>query len=301
MAAIPLHLVNGFLGSGKTSFLTHYLDTFSKERKIAVIQNEFSSAGIDGRIIGNHKGAYRLLEINNGSVFCVCLLGSFIDSLAIFIDENLPDEIIMEASGMSDPVSVGQIFNSPKLKGKVFLGYAWTIVDARNFNRMSVIRSRLEHQIRIADTVIINKSDIAAEEVETVQLAVKKINPFATVISSSFAKIDFVGLKNSMKFFPLAAQKDSHRPNLQSVVIKSNRSIGKQNLEMFIAGVKGDFIRFKGFVNTGKNQKIMVQGSFEDYTFEEVEWFAGGTELVGIGSFSETKNFTEIFETFCNI
>jgi G3E family GTPase len=300
MASIPLQLVNGFLGSGKTTFLLHYLDTFSRERKIAVIQNEFSSSGIDGEIIRHHYGTYSMMEINNGSVFCVCLLGSFIDSLAAFIQDNSPDEIIMEASGMSDPVSIGQIFQSPKLKDKVYLGYSWTIVDARNFNRIISIRSRLEHQVRIADTVIINKCDLAANESDSVVKAVKKINPFASIISTSYAKIDFEEKKNPLKFFPAADNTDSHKPNLQSVVIKSNCTISKLNLKNFIDTVKGDFIRCKGFVNTGKNQKIMIQGSFEDYTFEEVGWFAGGTELVGIGSFSETKNYTEIFETFCN-
>jgi len=264
-----------------------------------VIQNEFSSSGIDGKILRHHSGTYRMMEVNNGSVFCVCLLGSFIDSFAAFLRDNSPDEIIMEASGMSDPVSIGQIFQSPLLRERVFLGYSWTIVDARNFNKLTSIRARLEHQVRIADTVIINKCDLAAKESKSIKNAVKKINPFASIISTSFAKIDFAGKKNVLKFFPAEENKVSQRPNLQSVVIKSNCSISKQNLGNFIDSVKGDFIRFKGFVNTGINLKIMVQGSFEDYTFEEVDWFAGGTELVGIGNFSELKDFTEIFETYC--
>ena len=114
--SIPLRLITGFLGSGKSTFLMNYLDAFSSSRKIAVIQNEFSSASIDGQLIRQNNGVYKMLEINNGSVFCVCLLGSFIDSLAAFIEDNNPDEIIMEASGMSDPISIGQIFQSIKLK-----------------------------------------------------------------------------------------------------------------------------------------------------------------------------------------
>ena len=73
MAAIPLHLINGFMGSGKTTFLMHYLDTFSEERKIGVIQNEFSPTNVDGEIIRQHNKTYQILEINNGSVFWVCL------------------------------------------------------------------------------------------------------------------------------------------------------------------------------------------------------------------------------------
>jgi G3E family GTPase len=298
--SIPLHLINGFLGSGKTTFLLHYLDTFARGRKIGVIQNEFSPAGIDGELITQQGIAYQLLEVNNGSVFCVCLLGGFINSLSSFIDDYAPDEIIMEASGMSDPVSVGQIFQSPMLKNKVFLGYSWTIVDAQNFHKVTAIRSRLEHQIRIADTVVMNKSDLVGSDIETLISAVKKINPFAVVEKSSFARIGFEGKKNPFVFFPSEESTESCRPDLQSVVIKTNQIISLEKLKLFIESVKIDFIRFKGFVNIAKAEKVVVQGIFDDYTVTEVEWFAGSTELVGIGRFSENQNYTEIFEKYCN-
>jgi len=298
--SIPLNLINGFLGSGKTTFLLHYLDTFARGRKIGVIQNEFSPAGIDGELITQQGKAYQLLEVNNGSVFCVCLLGGFINSLSSFIDDCAPDEIIMEASGMSDPVSIGQIFQSPMLKNKVFLGYSWTIVDARNFDRVKAIRSRLEHQIRIADTILVNKSDLVGSDIETVISAVKKINPFAVVEKSSFARIAFEGKKNPFVFFPSEESTESCRPDLQSVVIKTNSIISFENLKEFIESMKTDFIRCKGFVNIAKDKKVVVQGIFDDYTVKEVEWFTGSTELVGIGRFSHNQNNTETFEKYCN-
>jgi G3E family GTPase len=298
--SIPLHLVNGFLGSGKTTFLLHYLDTFASGRKIGVIQNEFSAAGIDGDLITRQGKAYQLLEVNNGSVFCVCLLGGFIDSLSSFIDDYAPDEIIMEASGMSDPVSIGQIFQSPKLKNKVFLGYSWTIVDARNFHKLTSIRSRLEHQIRIADTVVVNKSDLSGSNIVLLIDEVKKINPFAIVQRSSYASINFDRQKNGFKFFPAEESTQSCRPDLQSVVIKTNRIITLVKLKQFIELVKTNFIRCKGFVNTAKDEKVVVQGIFDDYSFKQVEWFASSTELVGIGRFSDNQNYTETFEKYCN-
>ena len=298
--SIPLHLVNGFLGSGKTTFLLHYLNTFAPGRKIGVIQNEFSPAGIDGELVTGQGKAYKLLEINNGSVFCVCLMGSFIGSLSSFIDDYAPDEIIMEASGMSDPVSIGQIFQSVKLKNKVFLGYSWTIVDALNFNKVQAIRSRLEHQIRIADTVIVNKCDLAIDEIESVINAVKLINPFARIERSSFANIDLYAKKNPFMFFPAEDSTESCRPDLQSVVIKTNRMISLEKLKEFITSLKFDFIRFKGFVNIAKDQKVVVQGIFEDYSIILVEWFAGSTEMVGIGQLNDNQNYTDKFENYCN-
>ena len=296
--SIPLHLVNGFLGSGKTTFLLNYLETFSSARKIGVIQNEFSNTGIDGALIRTQDFAYQLLEINNGSVFCVCLLGGFIDSLASFIDEFAPDEIIMEASGMSDPISIGQIFQSPKLKNKVFLGHSWTIVDARNFNKVKAIRARLDHQIRIADTVIINKCDLAGDEVGSVTDTVRKINPCAAVELTSFARFGFNWQKMPFKYFFSEESTESCRPDLQSVVIKTNRIIAPDKLNEFISSVKFEFIRCKGFVSTGSKEKVLVQGIFDDYTVTGVDWFPGPTELVGIGEFCDATNYTEIFESY---
>ena len=299
--SIPLHLVTGFLGSGKTSFLEHYLDTFSEARKIGVIQNEFSSAGVDSVITRRNKGVYRMMEVNNGSVFCVCLLGGFIDSLAAFIDDNAPDEIIMEASGLSDPVSIGQIFQTDKLRDKVYMGHSWSIVDAKNFEKLSAIRSRLEHQIRVADTVVINKCDLAENVGISVIIAeVKRINPFAKIENSSFARIPFEQGKSALKFFPTHENKDSYRPDIQSVVIKSSRTISLEKLKAFMASEKQSFIRCKGFVNTEKSQKVLVQGSFDNYTFEDVEWFPGVTEIIAIGYFPEAYNYTSKFENYCD-
>ena len=297
--SIPLHLINGFLGSGKTTFLLYYLDTFARGRKIGVIQNEFSSAGTDGKLVTHQSKAYQLLEVNNGSVFCVCLLGGFINSLSSFIDDYAPDEIIMEASGMSDPVSIGQIFQSPKLKNKVFLGYSWTIVDALNFQKVKAIRPRLEHQIRIADTIVVNKTDLAGSIIDALLTEIKKINPFARVEQSSFARISFNGEKNPFMFFPAETSTESCRPDLQSVVIKTNRIISLEKLEAFIKLVKVDFIRCKGFVKTGKTEKVIVQGIFDDYSVDRIEWFAGPTELVGIGRFNASQGYTEKFEEYC--
>ncbi len=298
--SIPLHLITGFLGSGKTTFLMHYLDTFSKGRKIGVIQNEFSSAGMDGKIIRSHEGTYRLLEINNGSVFCVCLLGSFIDSLAAFVTDSSPDEVIMEASGMSDPVSLGQIFQSGKLRDKVYLGHCWTVVDARNFDKLAFLRSRLEHQLRIADTVIINKYDLAARgQVVSVTNSVKKLNPYARIETGSFARISFTGEKQAFKYLPEMENTESCRPDLQSVVIKSSRLINLERLVDFIDSIKDSFIRCKGYVNITGNRKMAVQGSFDYVTVDQVDWFPGVTELVGIGK-SEEKNYLELFESYCN-
>ena len=299
MSAIPLQLVTGFLGSGKTTFLKNYLDEFSGNRKIGIIQNEFSEVNVDGHELRRQNADFQILEVNNGSVFCVCLLGSFIGSLAAFIDQYQPEELILEASGMSDPLSIGQVFQSPLLKNKVYLDHVWCLVDALNFEKISSLQTRVNHQIRIADSIIINKSDLVVNMSDSVIHRVKYLNPFATIITTTFARIDFSQKKSVMKFFPSGEKAENSRPNLESVVVKSNRLISPDKLVEFLNAIQNGCIRSKGYINQTSGVKVFLQGSFDRFTLHEVDAFAAPTEFIVIGSFSEEQNCQKLFETLC--
>jgi G3E family GTPase len=296
--SIPLHLVTGFLGSGKTSFLKHYLNAFGQLRKIAIVQNEFSPVNIDGRELTSNT-PYRLLEVNNGSAFCVCLLGSFIPSLAAFIDEVQPDEILMEASGLSDPIDVGQIFQSPQLKGRVYLDHLWCVVDAQNFDRLTALRFRMEHQLQIADTIVVNKTDLAGEKIHSLLETIKKLNPFAQVLCSSFAQIDLNTVKKAPIFLPVGEQSSAGRPSLDSQVVKTTRKITPTALKAFISNLREKCVRCKGFVNLRGENTLFVQGVFEDYKMTEVNPTTRPTELILIGNFNPGTNYQSVFEEYC--
>ena len=299
MSAIPLQLVTGFLGSGKTTFLKNYLDEFSGQRKIGIIQNEFSEVNIDSFELQQKNTDFRILEVNNGSVFCVCLLGSFIGSLAAFIDQHQPDELILEASGMSDPLSVGQVFQSPLLKNKVYLDRVWCLADALNFEKISKLQTRVVHQIRIADTIVVNKSDLAEDKIDAVIQRIRYLNPFATILATSFARIDFNGKKPVMKFFPTGEKAENGRPDIESLVFKSNRPISPEKLDEFLKLIHAECIRSKGYINLTSGAKVFLQGSFEQFTIQEVESFATPTEFVVIGSFTKEQTYQKLFENLC--
>ena len=300
MAAIPFQLVTGFLGSGKTTFLKNYLQTFSPEKRIGIIQNEFGPVNVDGRELNENGDGYRILEINNGSVFCVCLLGSFIDSLAGFIDEIQPDEILLEASGMSDPLSIGQILQSGKLRNKVYLDYIWCLADAVNFERISKLQTRINRQVRIADTIVLNKTDLAGDKTDTTTAELRKLNPFATIEAVSFAQVSF-----QKKKFPFKTMPDSKntvsKPDLESLVIKTNKTISEENLHAFISEIKERFVRLKGYVGLKDNRKVFVQGVYEQYEIKETASFDGPTELVAIGNFVDANDFQKLFEKYCSL
>lgn len=299
MAAIPMQLVTGFLGSGKTTFLKNYLEEFSGNRKIGIIQNEFSEVNVDSHELRKENSDFQVLEVNNGSVFCVCLLGSFIGSLVAFIDQYQPDELILEASGMSDPLSIGQIVQSPLLKSKVYLDHVWCLVDSLNFEKISTLQTRVNHQIRIADTIIVNKTDLSENKNDAVICRIKYLNPFADVITTSFARIDFTERKTVMKFFPSGEMAENSRPDLQSVVIKSNCKISPEKLDEFLKHVHSDCIRSKGYINLTSGEKVFLQGSFDRFELRKVEAFAAPTEFIVIGNFSGEQSYQKLFENLC--
>ena len=112
-----LYLLTGFLGSGKTTFLTNVLEDLSGN-KVAVIMNEFGKVGIDGTII--QKEGMEIVEINRGSIFCSCLQLSFVSALIDMADRNM-EYVFVESSGLADPSNIGDFLEAVEVaKGDVY-------------------------------------------------------------------------------------------------------------------------------------------------------------------------------------
>ncbi|MGQ8337181.1 CobW family GTP-binding protein [Sunxiuqinia sp. A32] len=294
--SIPIHLVTGFLGSGKSSFLTHFLKGINNTGKIAIIQNEFSPVNIDGRKL-LQTNEYDILEINNGSVFCVCLLGSFIDSLSTFIENVKPDVLLMETSGLSDTIGVGQVFQAEKLKGKVYLEHTWCLVDAQNYNRIPSLKQRFQHQLRSADTIIINKIDLAETPIDTIITEIKEYNPFAGIVQAQYGQVELTNKKKALNLFPANNEKSMGRPDIESVVIRSSWKISRKNLMKFLTCHES--IRAKGFIILDDNKTVFLQGVFGSFNIEEVSNISGPTEFVMIGNFKQKENIQILYEEYC--
>ncbi len=293
---IPLHLVTGFLGSGKTTFLQHFLKNFSSTQRIAVVQNEFAPVNVDGAILKDFND-YQILEINNGSVFCVCLLGSFIESLEAFILQHQPEVIIMEASGLSDTLGVGQIFQSPQLRGKVHLEHIWCLVDAVNYQRS--IKQRFEHQVRSADTIVLNKTDLVNGTLSELTKELKTLNPYATLVETSYAQVELKNIIKKPKFFQQKGNESLGRPDIASYIVKSSQKINANKLGEFLNKYALGCYRYKGFVHTTDNKTLMVQGVFDSFKVEEVSNYNGPSELVLIGEIPTKENLQIAFQYYC--
>jgi G3E family GTPase len=298
----PFFLVTGFLGSGKTTLLKNFINSYAETKKIAVIQNEFAHGNVDGRDLKRTGKFFKILEINNGSVFCVCLLADFIKSLSDLLDSDSFDAIFLEATGLADPIAVGQLLHAPSLKNRLFLAHVWCVVDASNFIQIEKTVTRISHQVRIADTVIINKVDKTSTEIEQIQNRIKEINPFALIVSTTFCELELfdifekipspIALKQIDKNEP---QESEGRPDIGSAVVRTTNPISLENLNYFLGQEGLDTYRLKGFVNLDNGSKVVVQSCFGDTQIEEVPDYMGPTEIIAMGPKIDADRFMQRF------
>ncbi len=300
---IPVYLITGFLGSGKTTFLDHILQSFDKKYRIGVVQNEFAPANVDGKELRVKGRSFEILEINNGSVFCICLLNDFIQSLASFVKEKKPDLILIEASGLSDPASIVEIMQNPMLSDLVYLRRTWCIVDGCHFFKIEKMVSRIRHQVLIADAIIINKADLARKtDIVRVREHIRKINPVAQVFETSFCRINLSFMESGPGPFPIAHHHAAEihsveqlRPEMGVGVFKSGRKVRLGDLQDLIYSIAGTTIRIKGNVLLADGQTALVQTVFNDININLAENIYGSTCLVLMGEDFNLSDFNRKF------
>ncbi|NJN24946.1 MAG: hypothetical protein HC819_02630 [Cyclobacteriaceae bacterium] len=298
-------MVTGFLGSGKTTFLKRILEKYAPTKKVAIIQNEFAPANMDGAALKREGAQFEILEINNGSVFCVCLLGDFMVSLRQFVDKHQPDMVFLEASGLSDPIAIAQLLDFKDLREVLYLAKVWTVVDAANFHRQQGLMARLQHQVRIADVVIVNKTDVAtATQIEQSAQIIADLNPFASIISSTFCDIPEreLSMQNlhetvAMKMKEQNAQFEGcGRPDIGVGVFRSSRPVSIDNLRELIDNYAKKTIRIKGFAKLSDDGGMAVQSSFDQTEFKKLAYFHGSTELIVIGEGFDLLEFSRNYK-----
>jgi len=169
----PLILLTGFLGSGKTSFLKHFIEYQTQHsRFVAVIQNEIGAVGLDGKLLD-----YTVTEIDEGCV-CCSLVGSLKHAVKGILSDFTPDCIIVETTGLANPFNL--LEEMGELEELVRFDCTLTVVDALNLHSTLGAYPIAADQIRGADILMLNKKDMVHPEyLNIVTEQLRSLNPRA--------------------------------------------------------------------------------------------------------------------------
>ncbi|GEM47967.1 CobW family GTP-binding protein [Deinococcus cellulosilyticus] len=309
MSSIPVTVLCGFLGSGKTTLLNHLLSQ-SKDRKIAVIVNEFGEINIDASTIVHTDE--KTIELSNGCICCT-LRGDLLEAVDDLLKTRELDHIVIESTGIGEPLPIAQSFcltpeeldldpGLPNLLGKVHIDAMVTVVDAAQFfemyHRPGTIEGDdlergygqlLQEQLEFANLVVLNKLDVATpEDVQKLEEFIALTNPRAKVLKSIRGVIPIEDILSVELFdFEEMSQLDSwmlelekeHTPEsetygLGTYIYRTQAPLDLDRLyDILEQGLPRNIIRSKGWLNTGSDVATLWNHTGRFLTLEPMgEW-----------------------------
>ncbi|WP_319418910.1 CobW family GTP-binding protein [Pleurocapsa sp. FMAR1] len=183
---MPVTIITGFLGSGKTTLLNRILQN-KDNLKVAVLVNEFGDINIDEQLLISVES--NMLELDNGCICCT-INDSLVDAVYRVLEREAIDYLVIETTGIADPLPIILTFLSTELKFLTRLDAVITVVDAAAFDGKHFESDAAFSQIRYGDLVIINKIDLASEaKITELEAFIGDIKPEFRILQSEYGKV----------------------------------------------------------------------------------------------------------------
>lgn len=295
MRKVPVIIIAGFLGAGKTSMVNYILKN-NQDKKFGLIVNDFGQINIDQMLL--NTVSTNTAEFSNGCICCQVSSSEIDETLDKFTDpKDKFDAIIIETSGIAEPLDVKKLILYSANKSIIFDGIIY-VVDGLNFEETLNQEPELEQHILYSDILAINKSDqISPDQLQKIELQLSKINSRATIIHSDHGSIDssviFDNLKSNQtdqKAVQLGFLEPDHHVHdkFDSIYFSETKPLNYKQTIAFLKSEKSIY-RAKGFAYfgvKGYEQKIEIH-KVGNYIYQAVgEWQEDETpktDLVLIG------------------
>lgn len=288
----PVTVITGFLGSGKTTLVNHILAN-RQGLRASVLVNDLGDTNIDGELISAMDEG--VVELSNGCI-CCSLNGDLVDSLVQSLERPQPiDHLIIETSGVSDPVPVAMTVLGSPFQKVLRLDGIIAVIDAEQFGLDASDNETARSQIAHADMVLLNKCDLVAPaRLAEVSQSIHGLSPRARLLRTVQSAAPLAALLDIHAFKPGQSFAAWWEPASSSIVNESGFSslsyISEQpfslpRFQSFLDnGRPTGLYRAKGFlsvVETSRSYLFHLVG--ERFSLEPAEERLGGNKLVLIG------------------
>jgi G3E family GTPase len=249
---IPVTLLTGFLGSGKTTALNHLLNC-DHGLNLAVIVNEFGNISIDDKLISQQ--AENIIELTNG---CICCnqQGDLRKALREVLNSATDiDYIIVEASGLADPSPIASSFWNGDLGESVRLDGIITLVDSLNFDANLEYAEVAFSQLVNGDLILLNKVDLVEKNIPSlIEKGIRKINASAKVLTCVNGEVDPYLLLDVKLGKIKERMHETHRHThdsaaFDSVNFESEQPFDSEQFRKFMTEIPQNAFRGKGIIN----------------------------------------------------
>jgi G3E family GTPase len=247
---IPICLVTGFLGSGKTTFLRH-IATVNAARRWVYLVNEFSPKDIDGALVS--ATAPDVICVPGGSIFCRCLVTEFIARL-----QEIPrrfgavEGVVIEASGMANPKVMATLLRETRLDQQYRLATVLAVVDPGSFGKLRRTLPNIVAQVEAADLALINKTDLfPPESVAALAAELQSLNTGLKIMTCVRGAVepDLFGNRETVR--PDGGEYALCRdPLFETVTLPVCRVLEPAVLASRLHAVADELYRLKGYLQT---------------------------------------------------
>lgn len=251
---VPLTIIGGFLGSGKTTVLSKLL-TSPHGQRLVILVNDFGAINIDAELVESQTDD--MINLKNGCA-CCAVSSDLTNALIEVVDrEDLPDAIVLEASGVADPHGIAQTaLSNPSVQ----LDGCLTIVDAETLKHHAddpVTRRLFRNQIAAADLVILSKIDLVDQATRAADLDwLAKHFPGKRIVEAVDGDVPpdiLLGIESSRDIDEAALEAEDHAHDFASVSVSVEEPLDDGRLQDFFATLPEPLLRAKGFVNLARS------------------------------------------------